>query len=373
MRLFGRAFFEIEIENFLLKKRLSPPRENPTLMASKTKTKDKPLPASKKEGNKYDKLIKENLPVLAPVLIEVLIGLKDYRLVALPQVKLQSTVEKEPDFMQKVLDARTPEGRILQIEFEGQDEEITDWRMQEYAGLEGKIYTLEIEQHLIYYGKGKPKNIKGRIKHTHYTYRYKVHYISSVSYRRFLYSEDPEVVVFAILAKPDGTSVQEIIRLIIERLIQLKGDEIALKKFIRQLLMLSMKRKLQAETKKQINDMLDYQDIEEDVFYQIGEERGLKQGMEKGIEKGIEKGMEKGEAIKNIIAIRNMLAKNFLLKTIAEILEVRPAFVTKIKNQLKSEPQIVALLKEGIPISAIATQLKVLPVLVEVLKKEHKI
>ncbi len=47
-----------------------------------------------KEGNKYDKIIKENLQSLIPALLKSVMNLTDIRLENLPQVKLQTTVER---------------------------------------------------------------------------------------------------------------------------------------------------------------------------------------------------------------------------------------------------------------------------------------
>jgi hypothetical protein len=347
-------------------------------------------PHAKEEGNSYDKIFKENLRQSAPLFIRKILGLVDFRLETLPQVRLQTTLEKEPDFLQRVFDAKTPNGRLLQIEFEGSDSTDADWRMAEYAGIGGKIFRSEIDQNLLYFGNGKPKKIKGRIRHTHFTFRYKVHSITDFSFREFLDSDTPEEVVFAILANPDGLNPGNVIQLILQKLVQLKGDSIAIRKFIHQLVMLSKKRNLRNETIKIVKAMEQYKEYEDDILYIFGEEKGmekglkkgiekgLEEGMEKGIEKGLEKGleegMEKGKLLKDIIAIRNMLKKEFDAETIAEILESPLEFVLKIKMQLRQESSIVAAFKgkKKINFAHIAEKFEVHPLLVEVLNMEAR-
>ncbi|MCM1370470.1 MAG: transposase, partial [Clostridium sp.] len=57
------------------------------------------------------------------------------------------------------------------------------------------------------------------------------------------------------------------------------------------------------------------------------EEEGMKNGMEKGIEKGI----EKGSSNKAIEIAKNMLNKNFDLKTISEITNLSISEIENLK------------------------------------------
>ncbi len=335
-------------------------RKPPNVMAKKQVQKKLKKTSEKEEGNKYDKIFKENLRELTPALLKVVLKMEGYRLEPLPQIKLQTTIEKEPDFLQIIFDKESPNGRLLHIEFEGQDEKITDWRMEEYAGIEGKVYQKKVEQHLIYLGEGRPKNIKGEIPHKFYTFRFKVHFISELSFKEFLYGETPHEVIFAILADPVGFSVEEVIIFILERLVQLTGKNIAIRKFIKQLIMLSRKRNLQDQTIKKAKIMVGYKDIEDDVVYHIG------------LEKGIEKGEEIGKEETGILAIRNMAKKGYGFDNIVEILEAKPSYVKKILKQIEKEAEIVAALSQTGDIGKTAELLNVNPILVKVIKDHHK-
>ena len=338
---------------------------------AKRKKVEKTHPQSKEEGNKYDKVFQENMKELAPHLAEVLFGLKNYELVPLPQVKLQTTRQKDPDFLQIIKDERTPNGRLLHIEFEGQDTDEMDWRMQDYVGMAGFIHRMEIEQHLVFYGKEKPKNIKGFLPNTHYTFKYPIYHFRTTSFQEFLHKDKPQVVIFAILANPEGLTTGEIVDMILERLHLLEGDELAIRKFVAQLVMLSEKHNLQAETIKKIQEMMKYKEaFEYDPYYLVGEKRGEEKGMEKGIKKGIEKGMEKGMEVSHILAIRNMLSKGFDLPTIADILEVTQDYVLDIKKQLAKEPDVAAMLKKNADTAGVAQALNLKELVVEVIQKE---
>ncbi len=93
------------------------------------------------------------------------------------------------------------------------------------------------------------------------------------------------------------------------------------------------------------------------------EKRGEKRGFEKGIEKGIEKAL--------IFNIRNMTTQGFPVDTIAGVLNVAPSRVVEIQKQLKKEPKIASLLREGkLENTQIATKLAVSSLLVEMVKSE---
>ncbi|MEZ4959025.1 MAG: hypothetical protein R2830_04345 [Saprospiraceae bacterium] len=331
-------------------------------MAKRPNKKKGQPPNNKEEGNSYDKIFKENLRELAPGITRSVLGYKEYRLETLPQAKLQTTLEKEPDFFVKIYDHHSPEGRILHIEFEGQDEKIMDWRMAEYLGIGGKVYQMEIEQHLIYLGGGKPKKFTSVIEHTHFAYCYKVHCLSEISFAEFLYADTAQEVVFAILANPGTLGSGNLIRMILERLIQLTGNSIAIRKFIKQLLVLSKKRNLRDETIKTVKEMIQYNEYEDDIAYILG--------MEQGEQKGMEEGREVGQEEKDLIAIRNMLKKAFDPATISEVLEVTVDYVLGIQQQLAKEPEITALLKKkNARPEKIASQLNVKPLLVKIIQQ----
>ena len=105
-------------------------------------------------------------------------------------------------------------------------------------------------------------------------------------------------------------------------------------------------------------------DVETDYLYL--------QGKQKGESEGIEQGIERGKLKKSILAIRNMLQKDFELSLIAEILSVEKEFITQIQEELKQENFILQRLKKRQQVKTIAKALKVSPLLVEVIKEMNK-
>lgn len=107
----------------------------------------------RKEGNKYDKIIKENLKSLIPALLNKVLGLKVLRIEDLPAVKMQTTLEREPDFLQLVYDEVFPEGRIIHLEFESSNETNMERRMLAYLGMlyrkHGLLLCLLLEKFII--------------------------------------------------------------------------------------------------------------------------------------------------------------------------------------------------------------------------------
>lgn len=312
---------------------------------------------SAKEGNKFDKILHENLEPLIPVLLRKVMGIVPTKMENVPQLKQQTTLEREPDFLKKVFDAKHPEGKLVQIEFEGKDEKETDYRFLEYLGIILRKYKIPLDQHLIYLPKGVPKQIRGEIVQENLYFRYEVHCISQISYIEFLYSDIPEEVLLSILSNPEDQQPEELIELILRQLIKLKGDSLATRKFLKQLEVLSLLRNLQEATIKQI-DMINLSyDITKDVRYNQGKDVGLEQGL------------EQGRLETTIFGIRNMLLKNLAEDLIAEILNVESSFVIQIKQELKKENEIITLLKTNkLSQEQIAKKLDVSEVLVSTLQ-----
>ena len=149
--------------------------------------------------------------------------------------------------------------------------------------------------------------------------------------------------------------------LILQRLVTLRGDSLATRKFIKQLEVISKLRNLQELTTKTIDNMSISFDITTDVRFK------------QGLEKGLEKGLELGANIKTILAIRNGLKVNVPLESIAIMQEVSIEFVEKVKKELKKEPQIIkALSVKRARINTVAKKLEVSPILVSALKKTLK-
>ena len=313
---------------------------------------------NKEEGNQYDKIIKENILNLIPALLKRVVGLETFRVEDLPIIKLQTTLEREPDFLKLIYDANFKEGRIMQLEFESGNESYMAMRMLEYCGIIHRKFRKPVEQHLIFLGS-KPSSMKTKIEFLGLSYEFKIHNLSEISYKTFINSNQPEEVILSILANKDDLSSEEIIQLILKRLVHLRGDSLATRKFIKQLEIISKLRNLQPLTTKTVDNMNISFDITTDVRF--------KQGLEKGI--------EQGAALKMTIAIINILKEKIIIDSerIALVFDVSVQFVETTKKALKKEVKInKALAVKEARINTIAKKFEVSKIFVKALKKLQK-
>jgi hypothetical protein len=95
----------------------------------------------------YDKIFKENIAALFLPLSEKYLGIRITRTEELKD-KLQTTIEKEPDFI-RIVETDKGERFILHLEFQSADEEGMIYRMQEYFGILRKKYGLLVKQFVI--------------------------------------------------------------------------------------------------------------------------------------------------------------------------------------------------------------------------------
>lgn len=95
-------------------------------------------------ANDYDKILKENIATVFLPLAEKYLGIRISKTEELKD-KLQTTIEKEPDFI-RVVETDGGGKFILQLEFQSVDEEGMIYRMQEYYGLLHRKYGLSVKQ-----------------------------------------------------------------------------------------------------------------------------------------------------------------------------------------------------------------------------------
>ena len=320
------------------------------------------------DSNKYDKIIQENLLKLVPALLTIVLGLKIIRIEDLPSRKVQSTLEREPDFLKLVFEKDFPEGRIIHMEFESGNETYMERRMLEYLGMLYRRYGIPINQHLIFLGN-KPSTMKDRIEFDGLKFAYRIHNLCEISYKKFLYSDIPEEVILSILADREDLTPEEFVSMILHRLVELKGDSLATRKFIVQLEIISKMRNLQEVAYKKINNMSISFDITTDVRFK----QGLEQGLELGLEQGMEKGLEQGLELKTILGIRRSLQAGIKLNDIAFIQEVTTDYVEKVKQELEKEEEIRKILDtKRMKLPTIAKKLGVSLLLVKAINKLSK-
>ena len=265
----------------------------------------------------FDRIIKENVEALLLPLAKQLLGITINNPVDLPE-KLQTTVEREPDFLKRV-SADDGTEFILHLEFQTHDEPKMVYRMAEYKALLQRKFELPVKQFVVYLGTRQPK-MRTELKEEEKITGFELKNIHNLPVDPTLASDVPEKVILAILSDYPKADAEHVIARIIQRLRAVSSNEAALKKSIQQLLVLSRLRKLNEETKKQIDAMPITYDIEQDYLYN--------QGIEKGIEKGIEQG-------KRLTIIEMLKDPSLPVEKIAHFTGTSVTFIKRVKKEQK--------------------------------------
>ena len=140
-----------------------------------------------------------------------------------------------------------------------------------YALLYGE-YELEVKQYVLYIGRKEESNMPLSLRHENVTFNFHLILMSDIDYEDFIHSSHPEDVIIAILCDFKDQSSSNIIETIIERLKMLATDELCLRKYLKQLEVLSKLRNLQEQTIKNINNMALTYDLKTDLRYLAGKE-----------------------------------------------------------------------------------------------------
>ncbi|MBD0254591.1 MAG: hypothetical protein ICV83_02630 [Cytophagales bacterium] len=264
-------------------------------------------------SNDYDKILKENIATVFLPLAEKYLGIRIGKTEELKD-KLQTTIEKEPDFI-RVVETDGGEKFILQLEFQSMDEEGMVYRMQEYYALLRRKYQLPVRQFVVYLGK-KPSRMQTRLAPDEVFEGFTLTSLREYSHERLLASDVPEEIILAILSDFGGKKPAEVLKRILGKLKELGGEEIALRKYIRQLSVLARLRNLVKETQRQVTDMGLLYDITKDYLYQ--------EGLTKGKEE------EKREFIARLLE-----DKAFSIEKIARLAKVDVDYVEAIAKEIK--------------------------------------
>ena len=185
-----------------------------------------------KQANKYDKIVKENMKSIWPVLMKDILNLDIAGSVAIPG-DIQHTNERKPDVLAKI----TGQGNhtfVLHIEWQSKNDKNMAYRMAEYAVMLHRKYRLPIEQFVIYMGKNNVTMAK-TIRHKHLKFRYHIISLKDINYRVFLKSDDPGSKVFAILANFGNDSEDEAIENIVKGIEACADGELEGSKYFNQL------------------------------------------------------------------------------------------------------------------------------------------
>ena len=220
-------------------------------------------------ANNYDRIFKENIDSLLLPLLKKLLGLNPPNLAPI-DAKMQVTQEGEMDHIRRVVHDDPQQDYWLQIEFHVKDEDLRKRNLFHYA-LFHHITSLPLRQIVIYGGIGKPLHIlKDRLQLNGLDLQFEVIVLNQIPKEVFLESDIPEEVVLAILCDFGEDQPESVVRQILQHLKKILRRSDRIKKYQKQLLILSRLRKMELIVKTEAEAMtIDY-DIETDGLYLQG-------------------------------------------------------------------------------------------------------
>ncbi|MDJ1505391.1 hypothetical protein [Xanthocytophaga agilis] len=280
--------------------------------------------STKKEGNLYDKIFKENLESVTLALIEKVLQIQIASYERLPQ-ELQRTVERKPDQLLKITD-KQGDTFLLQLEFQLIDEEEMIYRMLEYIGVLWRKYKLPVKQYVIFLSDQEPR-MQTKIEKENLMFSFYLVQFSTISYELFLSSDKGDEVVFAVLANFGTTTPETAASLIVQRLNQTSSNKLERDKHLQQLRVLANLRKLTPFVEIMIESISQYIKEEDDFLFKKGQLKGEEKGRLEGKLEGIEQ--NKRETILKFL-------KDGVLTTqqLASYFEVTEEFVEDLRKNL---------------------------------------
>lgn len=300
----------------------------------------------KAEGNKYDKIFKENInAIVFPFLA------KHYHIKIETDnpinAKLQTTKEVETDNLYYGIN-ENDEKIIVHLEYQTENDLGMISRMKEYNGIIDKKFQLPIHHIVFYFGNNKPTMLtklpENRIFKGFHLINFK-----DLDYKTYLNSEIPEELLLTILGNYQKEQSEAILRYVIERLFTICETKAEKIKFFNQLKIIAKLRNLDELTIKLRTEMPIIYDIKKDAHYL----RGVKDSEEKIrkaneiAEKAIENAQKEKEIAQkekeNVVkaiekmnnVIKNQLKSGLLtVKQIAETFELEEDYVKNLKKQI---------------------------------------
>ena len=233
----------------------------------------------------YDRILRQNIGRFFLQLAEPLMGIQVRRHHELnPQ--LPATTERVADFVCRVEDEKGATF-ILQLEFQSSNDPGMLERMHKYFLLLRKRYQLPVRQFVLYLGD-KPLTMRSRYEEEELYRGFEMRDLSRVAAERFLASNVPEEVLLAFLPHHPPEEAETILRQIILRLQQLSENPATLRRYIRQLLVLSRLRNLTDLTEKLLQDMAFTYDVTKDSLFIKGAYKNALQVAQRCLDKGFD-------------------------------------------------------------------------------------
>ena len=268
--------------------------------------------------NQYDRIPRENVDFLAPV-IATWRGV-DMRNHEVLKDKLHVTLENEVDFCAKILHDDPDFNEIFHIEFQSTPI-YSPRRGRLYNALLGHIHNLPVRQIVVYLGD-KKHNMATELIEPQITYRAEIINIKDFSYRYFLERDAPEEIIMAILADLEGEDAEKIIVEILNKIRKFSPPRASTCTV--QMQVLSNLRNLQDSLNKILKKMPLAIDLSKDPFFSREFARAETIGKTEG----------KTEVIINLLK-----TGRFSVEEIADFVEMPLTFVLNVQKEFNTPPK----------------------------------
>ena len=223
-----------------------------------------------KEGQAYDKIMRENLLELFLPLVPEQLNLTIKKVSPLPDKQPTTVVRETDSFLLIETDSETEPKFILHIEFERTDNPDMIYRMVEYHGIELMKYRLPIKHVVVYLGEKTPK-MRTSLRKEELFESFTLVNIHETSPQTWLNYDEPERIIMAILGNYEKENAKIILEAIINKLRRVCKSDSDLKKFTQQLIIISRIRNLEQLTIKISKEMPLLIDIKKDYLYNLGQ------------------------------------------------------------------------------------------------------
>lgn len=228
-----------------------------------------PQHSASTDNSRYDRIFKENIDAMLPSIAESILQMTIMQKKDLP-ADIQHTKERKPDFLKEIIDK---EGRcsVLHIECQTLPDPHMVFRMAEYSIMLQRKYKHPVKQYVLFLGL-KNSGMKKIIKTPDFTFKYTIITIKDYDYNILLKSIAPENKIFSILCNFNNEDPAVVVKRIIDGLREV-ATGLNYERYINQLSILAQLRNLSNLINIHMNADPKLR-IENNAFYQIGEERG---------------------------------------------------------------------------------------------------
>lgn len=255
----------------------------------------------RKQGSRYDKILRENMPFILPGIMKNIFKLNLIGSVPLKD-KIQITRQKEVDALSLVTDA-DGKSYLVQVEFESANKKKMNFRMAEYRAMLHQIYDHPVKQYVIYMGKACVRT-PYRINLPGFKYEYTLINFSELPHEMFLSSNEPEEQILTVLANLGNTAPEEVIKAVLKKIAKNSHEGLTNNKYYEQLRVIVQLRNFDDEIDTAMLEVNTFWKKERDTLYKWGRQEEHAKMLAKALEekKAIARNFKNKDIDLNIIA-----------------------------------------------------------------------